>query len=148
MCLLPATILRSGWRLSAAYDQLETRHHLRSSMLYISIYSLKLATLKHFSPAGNAVDGLEKKVDLRGYFDEDEIYILLVDLVSVLNYDTCTSFTVLHASLPDFLLDQTRSHEYYLDKKLYCTRLSILCLDKIDKKFNDGGMWSAHQNKC
>ena len=60
-------------------------------------------------------------------FSSCDIVVLLADLASVLCYSKEDGFRFLHASLPDFLLDQTRSQEYYLDKKIWCTRLSIYC---------------------
>ncbi len=63
-----------------------------------------------------------------GYFDQHEILALSIDLTSVLTCAAHGRITFLHASLPDFLLDQTRSQEYYLDKSLWCTHISISCL--------------------
>ncbi len=85
--------------------------------------SLLLATQLMDNSYGMAPDG---------YFDKDEVHILLVDLASVLTLKSDGFVTFLHASLLDFLLDQTRSQEYYLDKKLYCTRpfYSMLRQDK------------------
>ena len=67
----------------------------------------------------------------------NEIPVLLVDLASVLTYSPERGITFLHASLPDFLLDRTRSREFYLDKRLWCTRISIRCL-QIMSEFDDG----------
>ena len=58
--------------------------------------------------------------------DSDDVSVLLVDLLPILTYED-SEIHFLHASLPDFLLDQARSQEYYIDKRLWCTRLSISC---------------------
>ncbi len=59
----------------------------------------------------------------------DDIDIALADLASVVSYDT-DFITFLHASLPDFLLDQSRSQQYYIDKGLWCEQLAIKYLSK------------------
>ncbi len=67
----------------------------------------------------------------------NEIPILLVDLASVLTVHPIWGIEFLHASLPDFLLDQTRSRKYYLHKRLWCTQISILILQRMSKS-DDG----------
>lgn len=61
----------------------------------------------------------------------------LAGLASILTYRYDT-IQFLHASLPDFLLDQTRSQWYYLDKRFWCTRLSIHCCCRIYAKIDMG----------
>ena len=60
----------------------------------------------------------------------DDAPVLLTVLSSVLVYKK-GRIHFLHASLPDFLLDQTRSQGYYLDRTYWCTRLSIECFSRI-----------------
>ncbi|KJA20371.1 hypothetical protein HYPSUDRAFT_43268 [Hypholoma sublateritium FD-334 SS-4] len=70
---------------------------------------------------------------LTTFFALDSIYdipVLLVDLSSVLVYEDDT-IRFFHASLPDFLLDKTRSQDYFIDKRIWCTLLSLQCLDSI-----------------
>ncbi|KJA20361.1 hypothetical protein HYPSUDRAFT_43257 [Hypholoma sublateritium FD-334 SS-4] len=55
---------------------------------------------------------------------DDDLCVLLADLTSIIVYEN-GNIAFLHASLPDFLLDRTRSQDYYLDKKFWCTQLSI-----------------------
>lgn len=62
----------------------------------------------------------------------DDIRVLMADLTSVVIYDD-PQFRFLHASLPEFLLDQTRAQRYYLDKKFWCTRFSIRCFQMISE---------------
>ncbi|KJA13276.1 hypothetical protein HYPSUDRAFT_209677 [Hypholoma sublateritium FD-334 SS-4] len=57
---------------------------------------------------------------------------ILADLTSIVNYNSVKKTIYLsHASLPDFLLDSIRSQCYYLDKRSWCTRLSIKIFEKI-----------------
>ncbi len=72
-----------------------------------------------------------------GCFSPNEVSALLVDLASILKYEA-GRITFRHASLPDFLLDQKRSEEYYFDKQLWCTKLSICCL-RGGTGLNEGG---------
>ena len=60
----------------------------------------------------------------------DSIFVLLDGLTSILVYKD-DNIRFLHASLPDFLLDQSRSQDYYLEKRFWCTQLSIRYLRKI-----------------
>ncbi len=60
----------------------------------------------------------------------DDIDIALADLASVVSYDT-GDITFLHASLPDFLLDQSRSQQYYIDKGLWCEHFAIKYLSNV-----------------
>ena len=57
-------------------------------------------------------------------FTDDDIAVALGDLTSVVSYDE-DEITFLHASLPDFLLDQSRAQQYYIDKGLWCEQLAI-----------------------
>ncbi len=66
-----------------------------------------------------------KILDITNY----DIEVALADLTSVLSYDT-DIITFLHASLPDFLLDKSRSQQYYIDKGLWCEQLAIKFLSK------------------
>ncbi|KJA13931.1 hypothetical protein HYPSUDRAFT_49507 [Hypholoma sublateritium FD-334 SS-4] len=69
-------------------------------------------------------------IDIICGFDSEDIPVLLVDLASILTYEN-GKIHFLHASLPDFLLSPTRSQRYYLNKRLWCTHLSIICLHRI-----------------
>ncbi|KJA20381.1 hypothetical protein HYPSUDRAFT_217069 [Hypholoma sublateritium FD-334 SS-4] len=60
----------------------------------------------------------------------NDIPVLLADLSSVLVYEE-DSIRFLHASLPDFLLDKTRSQGYFLDKRIWCTRISVYWFSKM-----------------
>ena len=83
-----------------------------------------------------AIFGFSEAQHIRKMFGilDNDIEIALVDLASVVSYDT-DEITFLHASLPDFLLDQSRSQQYYIDKGLWCEKLAIKYLSK-----GDGGM--------
>lgn len=72
-------------------------------------------------------------------FSSCDIPALLGDLASIIIYED-NELRFLHASLPDFLLDRTRSQDYYLDKKFWCTRLSIHCFCAISSGMFRG-MW-------
>lgn len=61
----------------------------------------------------------------------DDIPVLLAELSSVVAFKRYKTIGFLHASLPDFLLDQSRSQQYYLNKGVWCTRLSIHCFHQI-----------------
>ncbi len=58
----------------------------------------------------------------------EDIAVALGDLTSVISCDS--EITFLHASLPDFLLDQSRSQQYYIDKGLWCEKFAIHYLTK------------------
>ncbi|KJA20388.1 hypothetical protein HYPSUDRAFT_217073 [Hypholoma sublateritium FD-334 SS-4] len=60
----------------------------------------------------------------------NDIPVLLADLSSVLVCKGC-SIRFLHASLPDFLLDKTRSQGYFLDKRIWCTHISVHCFSAM-----------------
>ncbi|KAF9473788.1 hypothetical protein BDN70DRAFT_997465, partial [Pholiota conissans] len=59
---------------------------------------------------------------------------LLADLIPVLNLtpddDGDIEIQFLHASLPDFLQDQLRSQQYFLDLNKYCTKLLCMFLER------------------
>ncbi len=55
------------------------------------------------------------------------VFSALADLSSVINYGSSTGYFVvyLHASLPDFLLDRTRSGQYHVDLVKWATHIAI-----------------------
>ncbi|KJA22785.1 hypothetical protein HYPSUDRAFT_638364 [Hypholoma sublateritium FD-334 SS-4] len=55
---------------------------------------------------------------------EADVFVALASLKSVIDYEH-GPIHFLHASLPDFLLDRTRSQEFYIDRATWSTRLSI-----------------------
>ena len=64
--------------------------------------------------------------------DPGEVQCLLLDLASVIEcVDKYTPIRMLHASFPDFLLDQSRSEEYYIDVSMIHTGFAQLCLSHI-----------------
>ncbi len=65
-----------------------------------------------------------------GIMTNTEIKVALASLNSVLTY-TKDGIKFLHASLPDFLRDPKRSHEYFIDQAYWCTQLSILTLRRM-----------------
>ena len=54
---------------------------------------------------------------------EDDIDVAIADLTSLVS-NNAGEVAFLHASLPDFLLDQSRAHRYYIDRGLWCTQFS------------------------
>ena len=63
------------------------------------------------------------------FLDPDEVQCLLLDLTSIVEcVDKYTPIRMLHASFPDFLLDQSRSKEYYIDFSMIQTEIAQLCL--------------------
>lgn len=62
----------------------------------------------------------------------DNIRVLMADLTSIVIYDD-PQFRFLHASLPEFLMNQTRSQRYYLDKRFWCTHFSVRCFHMISE---------------
>lgn len=72
--------------------------------------------------------------------DVSDVYAALAPLTSVLR---CTDGEIhfLHASLPDFLCDQTRSGEYYMDKVTWCNRIASSSIQRT--ALLDEGMTSA-----
>ena len=83
------------------------------------------------------VDGLYPKVQSFFGMHLDSVRVLLAELASVVAYED-GRVHFLHLSLPDFLLDQARSQEYYLDKKIWCTRLCIHCFHRISAGLSIG----------
>ena len=61
---------------------------------------------------------------------EIDVRLALVDLSSVINCEKGT-IRFLHASLPDFLLDKTRSQEFHLCLRTWSTRLAISWLNNV-----------------
>lgn len=61
---------------------------------------------------------------------EVDVRLALVDLSSVINCEKGT-IRFLHASLPDFLLDRTRSQQYHLCIRTWSTRLAISWLTNV-----------------
>ncbi|KJA20302.1 hypothetical protein HYPSUDRAFT_203813 [Hypholoma sublateritium FD-334 SS-4] len=60
---------------------------------------------------------------------EDDIVAALADLTSVVSYQE-SEITFLHSSLPDFLLDQLRAQQYYIDRGVWCKKLALTYLSK------------------
>jgi len=66
------------------------------------------------------------------FLDPGEVQCLLSDLASVIEcVDKDTEIRMLHASFPDFLLDRSRSEEYYIDSFLMHAEIAQLCLSHI-----------------
>jgi hypothetical protein len=66
------------------------------------------------------------------FLDPSEVQCLLSDLASVIEcVDKDTEIRMLHASFPDFLLDRSRSKEYYIDSLLMHMEITQLCLSHI-----------------
>ena len=66
------------------------------------------------------------------FLDPVEVQCLLLDLASVVEYvDKYTPIRMLHASFSDFLLDQSRSEEYYIGFSEIQTEIAQLCISHI-----------------
>jgi hypothetical protein len=66
------------------------------------------------------------------FLDPGEVQCLLFDLASVIEcVDKDTEIQMLHASFSDFLLDRSRSEEYYIDSSLMHMEIAQLCLSHI-----------------
>ena len=66
------------------------------------------------------------------FLDPGEVQCLLLDLASVVKcVDKETEIRMLHASFPDFLLDRSRSGEYYIDPSMMHAEIAQLCLSHI-----------------
>ncbi|KJA14536.1 hypothetical protein HYPSUDRAFT_431298 [Hypholoma sublateritium FD-334 SS-4] len=78
-------------------------------------------------------------VSVANFFDVPtaNVHVALSDLASVIackGRDIC----FLHASLPDFLLDQARSREYHISTPIYATDLSIMWFKNVSSgRFSD-----------
>lgn len=62
---------------------------------------------------------------------KEEICILFSDLTSVISCNANGAISFLHASLTDFLFDQSRSKQYYIDIAAWRTNFTILFLDNL-----------------
>ncbi|KJA16850.1 hypothetical protein HYPSUDRAFT_46998 [Hypholoma sublateritium FD-334 SS-4] len=63
----------------------------------------------------------------------NDIHVALADLTSVISYIGArdgTAITFLHASLPDFLLDESRAQQFYIDKGLWHAQFALIFLRK------------------
>jgi hypothetical protein len=66
------------------------------------------------------------------FLDPGEVQCLLLELASVVKcVDKKTKIRMLHASFPDFLLDRSRSGEYYIDPSMMHADIAQLCLSHI-----------------
>ncbi|PPQ92124.1 hypothetical protein CVT25_007955 [Psilocybe cyanescens] len=66
--------------------------------------------------------------------DDGEVQRLLIDLASLISYqDQNTEIRVLHASFGDFLLDETRSKEYFIDPIEFSNRVSLMYCEFIQR---------------
>ncbi|KJA16852.1 hypothetical protein HYPSUDRAFT_1056006 [Hypholoma sublateritium FD-334 SS-4] len=61
--------------------------------------------------------------------EREDIDVALADLTSVISY-AAGQITFLHASLPDFLQDQSRAQQYYIDRGVWCAQLTVTLLTK------------------
>ncbi|KJA29529.1 hypothetical protein HYPSUDRAFT_31439 [Hypholoma sublateritium FD-334 SS-4] len=72
-----------------------------------------------------------KDVSLNLGMSKETVFLALADLSSVINTDRLVhgynSVEFLHASLPDFLLDPTRSGQYHINKATWSTRIVMEC---------------------
>ena len=84
---------------------------------------------------------LYKTPEVMGQFmfiDPGEIRCLLADLASVVKcLDKDTPIRMLHASFPDFLFDQSRSEEYYIDSSIVHAEIAQLYLSHIELHDSD-----------
>lgn len=64
--------------------------------------------------------------------DDVDIYAALAPLSSVMSYSDGphSKIQFLHASLPDFLCDQNRSGEYYMDRITWCNRIVDISIQR------------------
>ena len=81
----------------------------------------------HLMTGANFVKSIEQLFSL----ESGEIAVLFCDLASIIalhKEGTGIYLKILHASLSDFLLDQARSRQFYIDLKLHHTNLVTRCL--------------------
>ena len=71
-------------------------------------------------------------VDEFMFLDPGEVQCLLLDLASVVEcVGKDTPIRILHASFPDFLFDQSRSQEHYIDSSMMHAEIAQLCLAHV-----------------
>ncbi|KAF9480412.1 hypothetical protein BDN70DRAFT_856948 [Pholiota conissans] len=66
-----------------------------------------------------------------------EVEVLLADFAALIaceSYYNSTQIKFLHKSLPDFLLDKSRSEEFYIDMNVRCLKLLCMFLEKSPSK--------------
>ncbi|KJA17957.1 hypothetical protein HYPSUDRAFT_977537 [Hypholoma sublateritium FD-334 SS-4] len=123
--------------------QLEILHGLRTpdlatpfaqlDMLYRQIFSMVQDLDLVFSILAYSILRKRSTISFIAHFyniPEVDIRLALVDLSSVINCEKGT-IRFLHASLPDFLLDKTRSQQYHLCIRTWSTRLAISWLTNV-----------------
>jgi hypothetical protein len=111
--------------------------HLDALYQYIFSQVKHLDTVRnvlafHFrlaSEFGNRIQDVEFLFQLAA----GELEVLFADLTALVRCSTDTpsnEMKILHASLPDFLLDESRSGDYYIDLDEYSTNLLYLFLER------------------
>lgn len=103
----------------APFAQLDTLYrHIFSQVRDVEVTSFVLAFL---ILSGN--HDLDDCAEFLG-MEIADVYVALASLGSVIDCKQ-GNIRLLHASLPDFLLDKARSEEYNIDRAAWCTRLSV-----------------------
>ncbi len=104
--------------------------HILSQVVDIEAAFLLLAyAIFARPPRARVYEGLPALPIGFGTMTTDEINVALAALTPVLTYDSAREMIIfLHASLPDFLVDQDRSQDYHLDKATWSAKISILLI--------------------
>ncbi|KAF9475794.1 hypothetical protein BDN70DRAFT_209706 [Pholiota conissans] len=107
--------------LDALYQYIFSQVQCLNKVLDILAYSL--------TTGGYMVTRIENQFNL----EPGELKMLLIDLAAVIRCDLPTKrsakITFLHASLTDFLLDETRSGKYFIDREIYTEKLLCMALE-------------------
>ena len=111
---------------SNPFAQLDALYlHILSNVEDKDVTFLVLAWAMFFPAASGSLE-----ITQCGYMlsmDKADVYAALAPLASVIS---CTNGQIhfLHASLPDFLCDQNRSGQFYMDRVTWCNTISCLSL--------------------
>jgi hypothetical protein len=118
--------------LDALYQHIFSRvKRLETVRNVLAFYLIKPGSSKkvlasHLIPSDSHVQSLESLFQL----SPGELEVLFADLTALVRCSPNTPMKILHASLPDFLLDESRSGDYYINLDEYRTNLLSLFLER------------------
>ena len=126
-------------------------HHVLSNIDNIETFKQVLGTLIIV----NSIPELENdqmdstfEMDQFFFWQPGETKACLNQLASVIGCNTYGNISIFHASLSDFLLDPSRSHQFYLCRKSVLGDIAALGLRHIrQQEYNENGLSNLPSRK-
>jgi len=113
-------------------------HHVLSNVDNIEALKLVLGILIIVNPAAVGVEMYTPEaVDDFLFWERGETKACLSQLASIIECDTDEGISTVHASLSDFLLDLSRSHQFYLCRESVLGDSAALGLHNLRQQEND-----------